>query len=404
MNQEDINQEYIINLLLNSNSNRWNEFIKQNQSFGLIIKNKTITGDRNFSNYIFPKFIAFENVEFTGNVNFNQSTFDSVEFIHVKFNNGARFANTTFNLQSKFEHTLFQQTTKDSEQEDKAYFGDIHFKDIIIFDNVKFKTKVTFVNTTFDKDTLIINTTFEDTAWFNQIKFKEGVSFNKTKFCDIVSFGSIEHLGLFNLSSTKFKLVPYFRDDLGDIPEFNIDNIDKTPPNFWDSIKTLRSKNKNINHMDDSSGWRNLKHIIQTSKQNNIISLIKCTRFQALSEIYNWCNSTNKNYEEMPNLMFKILHLFFTNYSMSLLLRPLCWITSLILINSVILYLNNITFPFKYSFLMISNMIPFVNIPYNQIDDITHISWYVWYLFCHLVIYGIISSIGLTLYTFYQKR
>ncbi|OGH05797.1 MAG: hypothetical protein A2W22_01765 [Candidatus Levybacteria bacterium RBG_16_35_11] len=110
-----------------------------------------------FSRYIFPERISFQDHLFEKSIIFEGAQFNNVDFIGAKFNNKAYFSHAQFNNVVQFSSAQFDNEVYfvQTQFNNEAYFLEVQFNNEANFGSAQFNNKTYFRFSKFDKPKVI---------------------------------------------------------------------------------------------------------------------------------------------------------------------------------------------------------------------------------------------------------
>lgn len=198
----------------------------------------------NFSGFIFPGDITFNDAVFEETTDFEEVNFHGLcDFTRAKFNDITSFDDARFLKGVSFEETVFEENTSFSFTE----FGDkndLSNLNMASFDQASFKKKVDFNNSVFTGPSFFLLTeffgwtdfnsaVFEHDVTFRDAVFKNSVQFKSVTFSRDVVFREVEFNRQVDFSETSFKINASF-EAIQAKRAFSLRNVNFTSniPNF----------------------------------------------------------------------------------------------------------------------------------------------------------------------------
>jgi hypothetical protein len=164
----------------------WQEFERQNSQDEVY----------DFTGFVFPTEISFENITFDKKVYFNNARFfGKAKFGRVKFSRNAHFGEALFHDEALFWNTQFKG---------KAKFISGKFDKNVDFRQGHFAENAEFANTHFSGTTKFWAAQFQEKADFNQANFSSEAFFEQTKFHKEAYFRGSQFSGKANFKQAHF--------------------------------------------------------------------------------------------------------------------------------------------------------------------------------------------------------
>lgn len=188
--------------------NVWNEWaanIPSNPYDYCIYFTDAVIAHRDFSDYLFPVNVNFENSTFTIDCNFHNIEFlGACDFVKVTFSDYVNFNQVTFSGSTSFEESTFLGYCEISHTKFLEYsiFSGISFEGMLNFDYVTFSDYVSFNYTTF-RYSRFDRVTFIDYVEFSGAKFNDCCFFEDSQFNEVPNFTGATFKNEIQLASMK---------------------------------------------------------------------------------------------------------------------------------------------------------------------------------------------------------
>lgn len=239
-----------------------------------------------FTEFIFPYDVNFQNASFENLANFDDTTFNgTVQFDKATFSGVAWFSKTIFRRNASFSKTIFNED---------AWFS-----------HAEFSGDAQFSGATFKKDAWFLPTTFRECGWFSQARFRGSTQFILVYFERAVSFSAAYGESSFSLDRARFDEVPDFiQAHFSEAPRLDNVVIPELPFR-WNPF--VRSKSDEAN----GARYRALKRLAIQAHDHKL-------------EL-DFFASELKAYRGNVLAFFRFLYACFSNFGRSML-RPLLWL------------------------------------------------------------------------------
>ncbi len=146
-------------------------------------------GSSNFVGTKFAKSVTFHNGNFWGFCTFNNSSIDGVDFSNVVFHRSAKFKSAFLRISSDFRNCAFRGTAQFNRCcFAETDFGRVKFFGPTSFSKSQFDGEALFRRAMFLNGTLFEQAVFHGFTSFFEANFEKSVSFDKAKFENNVSF------------------------------------------------------------------------------------------------------------------------------------------------------------------------------------------------------------------------